>query len=117
MTYACIEEGRKNAFYDLNSEEKYRIIFENSAVAITVTNEHERIIAWNNYAEALLGMSKDELVNIPIESLYPPEEWKRIRKENIRQKGMQHHFETKMLRRDNEPIDVDISLSVMRDPD
>ena len=92
----------------------YKIIFENSAVAITVSDENENIIFWNKYAENLLEMSKDDLYLKPVKSLYPSEEWKKIRSENIREKGMQHHLETKILRKSNELIDVDISLSVLK---
>jgi two-component system, sensor histidine kinase and response regulator len=99
----------------LTSDEKYRIIFENSAVAITVTDEQERIVSWNHYTEALLGMTKDDLNLKPVQSLYPAEEWNRMRSQNIRQKGMQHHFETTILRKNKEPLEVDISLSVMKD--
>ena len=107
---------RKKAEKELKaSEKRYRTIFENSAVAITHTDENERIISWNNYAEKLLGMNKNELSLKPVESLYPPEEWKKIRGENIRQKGIQHHLETKILRKNKEPLDVDISLSVIKD--
>jgi len=96
------------------SEEKYRTIFDNSAVAIMMTDESENIIQWNNYTEQLLGMGRDDLLNRPVRSLYPEVEWCKIRQENIRKKGMQHHLETKMLRKDGELIDVDISLSVLK---
>jgi len=99
----------------IESEDNYRTIFENSAVAITVTDDQERIISWNKYTEDLLGLSKEDLYMQPINSLYPEEEWQKIRQENIRQKGMQHHLETKMNRKNSEPLDVDISLSVLRD--
>ncbi len=108
----CVETAGKNI---LATEDKYRIIFENSAVAITVTDEHERIVSWNHYAEVLLGMTKDDLNLKPVETLYPVEEWNKMRSQNIRQKGMQHHFETKMLRKNKEPLEVDVSLSVMKD--
>jgi PAS domain S-box-containing protein len=97
------------------SEKRYKTIFENSAVAITLADEHERIISWNKYAEKLLDMDKNELSLKPVESLYPPKEWKKIRKENVRQKGMQHHLETKILKKNNELLDVDISLSILKD--
>jgi PAS domain S-box-containing protein len=96
------------------SEKKYRTIFDNSAVAITLTDEHEKIISWNKYAEALLGMNKDDLYLMPVQDLYPASEWKKIRSQNIRQKGMQHHLETKIQKKNNEQIDVDISLSVLK---
>ncbi len=96
------------------SEKKYRTIFDNSAVAITMTDEKERIISWNKYAETLLGMKKDDLYLKPVQRLYPASEWLKIRSQNIRQKGMQHHLETKIIKKDKEEIDVDISLSVLR---
>jgi len=96
------------------SEKKYRTIFDNSAVAITMTDENEKIISWNKYAELLLGMNKDDLYLKPVKDLYPVSEWQKIRSQNIRQKGMQHHLETKIQKKDNQQIDVDISLSVLK---
>jgi PAS domain S-box-containing protein len=99
------------------SEERYRTVFENSAVAITVTDENENIVSWNRLAEELLGMDEGDLHMRPVKSLYPEPEWRRIRAENVRQKGMQHHLETKVVRMDQEVIDVDLSISVLKDPD
>ncbi|DAC72954.1 MAG TPA: hypothetical protein DSN98_02615 [Thermoplasmata archaeon] len=95
--------------------EKYRIIFENSAIAIMLTDENERIVHWNKATEQLLGMSREDLMMKPVKFLYPQEEWKKIRSENIRQKGIHHHLETKMIRKDSNVLDVDISLSVLKD--
>ena len=96
------------------SEERYKTIFENSAIAITLTDENERIVSWNKYAEELLDMSKEDLFMKPVRLLYPSEEWKKIRSKNIRQKGMQHSIETKILKKNNELVDVDLSLSVLK---
>jgi len=96
------------------SEERYRTIFENSAVAITLTDDEERIISWNKFTENLLGVDKNDLFMKPVKILYPPEEWKKIRLENIRQKGLQYQMETKMLKKNNEIINVDLSLSVLK---
>jgi len=96
------------------SEEQYRGIFDNSAVAIMLTDECERVISWNKYTETLLGYGEEELCNKPVSMLYPPEEWKKIRLENIREKGMQHNLETRMYTKNNELLDVDVSLSVFK---
>jgi PAS domain S-box-containing protein len=96
-------------------EEMYRTILDNSAVAITVADEIEGIVFWNQAAETLLGMDKRDLLLKPVGSLYPPEEWERIRAEDLRQRGIQHHMETKIVRRDGEVIDVDLSLSMLKD--
>jgi len=99
------------------AEEKYRMIFENSAVAITVVDEQERLISWNKFTEDLLGMDREDLHLRPVSELYPPGEWKKIRSHNIRQKGVQQHLETTMFKKDGSIIEVDISLSVLKDPE
>ena len=100
-----------------SAESRYRTIFENSAVAIMMADEHEQLVSWNKFTEGLLGMSREDLLNKPIRSLYPPEEWSRIRAQNIRQKGMQHQLETKVTKKDGREIHVDLSLSVLKDSD
>ncbi len=96
------------------TEERYRTIFENSAVAITMTDEQERLVSWNKFTEELLGMNGEDLHLRPVKSLYPAEEWEKIRIYGVRQKGMQYHLETKMIKKNSEVIDVDISLSVLK---
>jgi len=96
------------------AEERYRTIFENSAVAITMTDIQDRIICWNKFTESLLGMNKEDLYLRPVGSLYPASEWTRIRTQNVRQKGMQHQLETKVVKKGGVLIDVDISLSVLK---
>ena len=94
-------------------QDRYRIIFENSAVAIMMADENERLVSWNRFTETLLGMSREDLYLRPVRSLYPDQEWQKIRACNIRQKGVQHHLETKMIRKDGTKIDIDISLRVL----
>ncbi|MFH1101680.1 MAG: PAS domain S-box protein, partial [Methanobacteriota archaeon] len=98
-----------------NLEEVYETVFENSAVGITLVDKDERIISWNKYVETLLNLNHKDLFMKPIASLYPPDEWQRIRAENIRQKGMQYHLETRMLKKNYQPFDVEISLSILKD--
>lgn len=108
-------EKRPQERFEL-TEDHYRTIFENSAVAITVTNKHEKILTWNKFAEVLLGMKSDDLYMRPVSTLYPEEEWTRIRSLNIRQKGIQHHFETRIIGKDQQTVDIDLSLSVLKGP-
>lgn len=119
-TNAVLEEEiseRREAERQLQlAQEKYRTVFENSAVGITVTDENENIISWNRYAELMLGMGEAELYMKPVRSLYPEDEWKRIRSSNVRQKGIQHQLETKIYRKNPAAlIDVVVSLSVLKD--
>ncbi len=100
-----------------SAEPQYRMVFENSAVGITVADTNEHLISWNRYTEQLLDMTADDLLMRPVRSLYPPEEWAKIRLYNVRRRGMQHHLETRMVKGNGELIDVDISLSILRDAD
>jgi len=97
------------------SENKLRIILDNSAAAITMTDEKEQIVSWNSFAEKLLGMGPQDLLLRPINTLYPPEEWKIIRSLNIRESGYKHHLETKAIRKDGTIIDVDLSVNILKD--
>lgn len=99
------------------AEDKYKTIFENSAVAISFADEQERLVSWNKFMEDLLGMQKEDLYLKPVKSLYPQSHWQNIRDRNIRKKGMQHHLETKMTKKDGTLIDVDVSISVLKNPE
>ncbi len=97
------------------SENKIRTILDNSAIAITLTDEKERLVTWNQYTEKILGMHKGDLFQRPISSLYPSNEWEKIRGANIRQSGSSHHIETKVIRKDGKVIDVELSVNVLKD--
>lgn len=99
------------------SEEKFRKIFEYSAVGITLADESERVISWNKFTERILSMSHDELYQKTVPSFYPHEEWEKIRSLNIRESGLIDHLETKMFKGDGSLIDVDISVSVLKAAD
>jgi len=92
----------------------YKVIVQNSAIGITMADEHERIISWNKFMESLLGMEKSDLEHKEVRSFYSDEEWKRIRSLNIRKKGMHHQMETKVIKKDGSLIDVDLSISVLK---
>ena len=97
-----------------NVEEKYRTIFENYTVAITLADNKERIISWNKYTEELLNMTQNELYLKSVNSLYPPEEWQKIRAENVRQEGIKYRMVTKMIKKNQGLFDVELSLCILR---
>ncbi len=99
----------------LESKELFKVVFKNSAVAITVIDKEERIIAWNPFAEKMLEMSNKDLFNKPVKELYPAAEWRRLRSLRIRQKGMLSDIETQILKKDGMPIDVHVSISILKD--
>jgi len=99
------------------AQERYKTIFDNSAVAIMFVNSEERIASWNRFTEELFAMNHEDLYLKPVKILYPKDEWKKIRSYNLRQKGLRHHFETKVTKKTGEIFDIDISVSVLKDAD
>jgi PAS domain S-box-containing protein len=97
------------------SKELFKTVFNNSAVSIIVAGEDDRIIAWNPFAERILGMEREGLFNRPVCDLYPPEEWKHLRSLHVRKKGLISDIETKVLRHDGGILDVNLSISVIKD--
>ncbi|MCP4450361.1 MAG: PAS domain S-box protein, partial [Planctomycetes bacterium] len=98
------------------TEQNYRIIFDNSAVAIMMVNDVGQLISWNQFAANLLEMTEEDLYLRPIKTFYPKEEWAKICEQDISLKGMQHHLETRMIKKTGGIIDIDISLTVLKDP-
>ncbi|MCD4779154.1 MAG: PAS domain S-box protein [Candidatus Omnitrophica bacterium] len=97
------------------SENKIRVIFENSAVGIAMVDPDERMVSWNKYLVELLGREEKDLYLKPVETLYTPEEWKKIKVEDIRKKGARHNFETKLIHKSGKSIDVNLSVNIIRD--
>jgi PAS domain S-box-containing protein len=97
------------------SRELFKVIFDHSAAAITVTDKDEKIIAWNPFAEQMFEMTREDLFNKPIKDLYPEREWRKIRKLKIRQKVSLSGISTQVVKKDGTLLDVDASISIIRD--
>jgi PAS domain S-box-containing protein len=98
----------------VKSEQRYRAVFENSSVAILLTDELGRIISWNKLVEEILCMGYNDLLMRKVESLYPLDEWERIHAEYIQHQGIKRRVETKILRKDRRLVDVDLSVNVLK---
>ncbi|MBI3314840.1 MAG: response regulator [Candidatus Omnitrophica bacterium] len=101
----------------LESRQIFKVVFERSPAGITVTDQHERITAWNPMVEKMLGMDRRDLLNKPVQDLYPPDEWKRMRDLQIRKHGMLADIATKVIRKDGTMLDVNTSIAVLKDND
>ena len=99
----------------IESKQLFKIVFEHSPVAITVTDTKGCIVAWNPLVEKLLGMGKADLFNKHISFLYPPQEWKRVRSLNPRQRGILPNVMTKVLRKDGSLLNIIVSVSDLKD--
>jgi len=97
------------------SENKIRLLLNNTAASIIQTDSQERIVSWNKYTEKMLGATKKDLYLKHISILYPALEWKKIRSARIRVLGAKHHIESKIIKQNGEIIDVNLSINILKD--
>jgi len=71
--------------------------FYDSAVAITLTDKDERIVAWNPFAANLLGMTDADLLNKPVKEFIREERMEEYPGRKIFRKLGRHHLETKIV--------------------
>jgi len=116
----CVEDVSAKSRFEkdlIESKGLFQTVFNNTAAAITVTDKYEKIVAWNPFAEKMLGMDQEDLFNKPVEELYPPSEWKRLRSLNVRKKGVLSDIEAKIKKKDGDVLDVSVSISILKDLD
>lgn len=100
-------------------EKLYTSIVDTSTDAIIFLDNEGCIKGWNKGAEEIFGYSAGEIIGQPIDTLLPEEnlkmgELKYIRQE-LAEKGYLKKYETRRLRKDGQPIYVDISCSQIHD--
>ncbi|MCM8782643.1 MAG: PAS domain S-box protein, partial [Candidatus Omnitrophica bacterium] len=71
-----MEEELKKQLIEL--EQKYRSLMDGIKEAILIIDPPGRIIEINNMAQQLLGYSKEELLKMNLDHLYPPKESPRV---------------------------------------
>ncbi len=100
----------------LESEEKYRQLVEQAADGIIFADSAGNILLVNSKICEMLGYKKEEILSININDTYLPEEIE-LSKSRLKkaQMGEHLHFERKMMKKDGNLIDVEISLSTLID--
>ena len=98
----------------IESKELFQTIFNNTAAAILVTDQDQRLVAWNPFVEKMLDMSQADLFNRGMKELFPLEEWQRMLSLTF-PKTFIGHAQTKVIRKNGDLIDVDLSMNLLRD--
>ena len=92
-------------------------IVEGSEDAIVSSSLDGVVLSWNAAAERLYGYTRDEMVGRSISMLVPPESPGQVLDilERIKAGGTVEHLETVHLRKDARRVNVDVSMSPIRD--
>lgn len=101
----------------IESEKKFRAIFESAVDGIIIADHQGRIHMLNRKAEELSGYDRVELIGKQIEMLVPPdqralhERYRESHAANHRARVMGGQSNIRLLRKNGSELDVDISLS------
>jgi len=96
-----------------DSEEKYRLLFENSPIGIGLSTFEGKILDQNDAMGKLTGYTLEELNKIGIPSAYAdPNERLKIM-DLLKETGEVHDYEVKLRRKDNSEIHTSLSLDLI----
>jgi len=89
------------------SEKRYRSLIENSIVGVSISDFDENIIFANERFAEMLGYNKTELEEKNVSEVTTEEEFQRIiEKTEDRKKGDSDVYETKLIKKDGDTIDI-----------
>lgn len=106
---------RKQAEESLRqSEQDYRGLFENARDAILIVDVvHEVILDANAQACSLYGYSRDEFVDMPLQSISTDRSWGKLNLREVLRNVESLHFESVQLRKDGGEINVEVNASLV----
>jgi PAS domain S-box-containing protein len=99
------------------SEELLRAVIDDSPIAIIATDLELNVTRWNPAAEALLGWRAAEIIGRPYHEIVPEERLgEQVDLQDAALRGRATtHLQTVHRRKDGSPVDVGVSLAVLRD--
>jgi PAS domain S-box-containing protein len=99
----------------LQSEQKYRHLFENAVDPIFEVDADLRYVDVNKKATELTGFTKEELLRRTIQDMIPPDQMPRSAAafEKLRQRGAYEKFEGKLRTKDGRWIDIEVNSSAI----
>lgn len=99
----------------LESEKRYRVLFEGSRDAIFIADHEGRMIDINQAALEMIGYTAEEIKAISGFELFVDERQLTQFRDAIQREGAVHDFEARLSRKDGALIDALISASLNRD--
>jgi PAS domain S-box-containing protein len=98
------------------SEERWRAVYENSAIGISLTDVHGRIVAANPVLERMLGYGEQELQQLSVMDLTPEEDREAVRPrvtQLLEGTLNEYHVERRFLRKDGSVLWANTSVSLI----
>lgn len=101
----------------LQSEERYRTIFEESKDAIYITTVEGKLIEYNRSFMEMFGYSENEVRHLNVADLYSDQQYRNTLQQEIGQHGYVKDFESQLYRKDGDLIDCLITATAWHSVD
>ena len=100
FTALDISESKQAEQASLESEEKYKLLFEDSPIGIGISNLEGQVLAMNKAMEEMTGYNIRELNEIGLAATYIRPEIRVDLIKEIQEKGSVHNFELELRKKD-----------------
>lgn len=90
-------------------------VFDDSQDMIATTDNKGRIVKFSKGGERILGYGQDEIIGMKASELYLDKEERATILKLLKEKGAIYNYETKVLRKDGSPVDINLTISQLRD--
>ena len=108
--------ARKRAEAELKATRDYlNAIVENTPDMIITTDLNNKIVSFNRGAEKILLYARDEVMGHDIESLYVDPEERKVLATYLASQEVAVNYETQLKTKTGGPIDIDLTLSYLKD--
>jgi PAS domain S-box-containing protein len=112
--YKDITERKKAKDRLEESEERYRLLFEQCPIGIGIATREGIVLDCNKTMEAVTGYSREELMKIDLTQTYENPEQRKALLETINKCGAALDFPVKLKRKDGISYDALLSVSLIR---
>jgi two-component system, NarL family, sensor kinase len=117
LVASVIVSGERNRVAAQQSQLRLAAIVDSTQDAILSKTLEGKILSWNQGAEALYGYSEKEMVGEPIYKIIPTDRQDEMKQilQTLSEGRRVDHLETVRCRRDGTRVDVDITVSPLKD--
>lgn len=99
----------------VEAKEYLQNVIEDSPDMIITTDIVGNIVEFNKGAEEMLGYRREEVIGTPADRLYPDKDERHRLLRVVEEKGRITNYETTLKTRDEEKLDINLTLSQLRD--
>ena len=90
-------------------------VLNDSQDMIITTNREGRIVKYAKGGERILGYRADEVIGSKVSEFYVNKNERSNILKTLHEKGAIYNYETKLLKKDGSPVDISLTISVLRD--